>query len=519
MDEATVQLLLRVRQEGLDAINDVKSALGDLLDQAVLTNSALMLMTPAMLGMAAGTQAANTAVSGTVPAASSAAFSLFGMSTATLAVVAAVALAVVVLAPFALLLVGIVVQLAAFAVGVAAVISVLGIAGVLLGAMAAGIVVLAEKTNAGQVAFGQLSTSLSNMATALGQQALPMAQQMAQWAIGMVPLIQTLGQHILDWFGPRLPAILQIASTTAGMLLVAFNQLGAGVGAFLDKAIQMAPQLLPMFQILLSVGVQAVIGLLQNLLALSDWFLQRMPALAPIVGSVMSGIGTAIQAVGTVAGWVVDWFIRNWPQITSTAQQAFLMIKAGWDLVAPILQALLPMAVAVVTAAFLFLSQHAEAARLVLGAVGVMAGITVGTLVVLGLVILGLVVAIAGLISWLAQGVQWLWSYTMAAYGVRDALNAIGSAAHNAVSALSQVPGAIAAGGSGWGLHFQSGGIVPGPIGAPTLAVVHGGERVIPVGGSTDMGDTNELLAAIYQILAARLLAPGLGTAAYAPRG
>ncbi len=33
-------------------------------------------------------------------------------------------------------------------------------------------------------------------------------------------------------------------------------------------------------------------------------------------------------------------------------------------------------------------------------------------------------------------------------------------------------------------LSFQSGGVVPGPIGAPQLAVVHGGERIIPTGRS-----------------------------------
>jgi hypothetical protein len=32
-------------------------------------------------------------------------------------------------------------------------------------------------------------------------------------------------------------------------------------------------------------------------------------------------------------------------------------------------------------------------------------------------------------------------------------------------------------------LKFQHGGIIPGPIGAPVPAIVHGGERVIPVGG------------------------------------
>ena len=34
--------------------------------------------------------------------------------------------------------------------------------------------------------------------------------------------------------------------------------------------------------------------------------------------------------------------------------------------------------------------------------------------------------------------------------------------------------------------EFQSGGVVPGPLGQPTLAVVHGGERVIPVGGTSN---------------------------------
>lgn len=35
------------------------------------------------------------------------------------------------------------------------------------------------------------------------------------------------------------------------------------------------------------------------------------------------------------------------------------------------------------------------------------------------------------------------------------------------------------------GLAFQHGGIVPGPIGQPQLAMVHGGEKIIPAGGTT----------------------------------
>lgn len=35
---------------------------------------------------------------------------------------------------------------------------------------------------------------------------------------------------------------------------------------------------------------------------------------------------------------------------------------------------------------------------------------------------------------------------------------------------------------------FASGGVVPGPIGVPTLAMVHGGERIIPTSGGRGGG-------------------------------
>ena len=34
-------------------------------------------------------------------------------------------------------------------------------------------------------------------------------------------------------------------------------------------------------------------------------------------------------------------------------------------------------------------------------------------------------------------------------------------------------------------LGFAQGGIVPGPIGSPVPAIVHGGERIIPVGSNS----------------------------------
>jgi hypothetical protein len=48
--------------------------------------------------------------------------------------------------------------------------------------------------------------------------------------------------------------------------------------------------------------------------------------------------------------------------------------------------------------------------------------------------------------------------------------------------------------------HFADGGVVPGPSGAPTLAVVHGGETVTPAGGSGGGGVTVSFASGAIQI-------------------
>ncbi len=50
---------------------------------------------------------------------------------------------------------------------------------------------------------------------------------------------------------------------------------------------------------------------------------------------------------------------------------------------------------------------------------------------------------------------------------------------------------------------FADGGTVPGPTGAPTLAVVHGGEQVIPVGGGGGGGSVNVTLNGVFMGTAA----------------
>jgi hypothetical protein len=65
----------------------------------------------------------------------------------------------------------------------------------------------------------------------------------------------------------------------------------------------------------------------------------------------------------------------------------------------------------------------------------------------------------------------------------QNAADAVGAFVAN-IGKLGGAPGGIA---SALGLpHFAEGGIVPGPLGAPTLAVVHGGETVIPANRSAN---------------------------------
>lgn len=68
----------------------------------------------------------------------------------------------------------------------------------------------------------------------------------------------------------------------------------------------------------------------------------------------------------------------------------------------------------------------------------------------------------------------------------------------------ARVVGALAlTAGVGFGINqivgsFQAGGVVPGPIGRPALAVVHGGERITPPGGGLGGGVSVVIQAGVF---------------------
>lgn len=73
---------------------------------------------------------------------------------------------------------------------------------------------------------------------------------------------------------------------------------------------------------------------------------------------------------------------------------------------------------------------------------------------------------------------------TTAAGDLADELFALTSAPH-VISVQIETTGALPGPGGGFP-QMQGGGIVPGPIGAPIPILAHGGETVLPVGGSTN---------------------------------
>jgi len=88
----------------------------------------------------------------------------------------------------------------------------------------------------------------------------------------------------------------------------------------------------------------------------------------------------------------------------------------------------------------------------------------------------------------ITDAVSSAWDTISGIFGsIQDAVSSVIGAISSVGNAISSIPGAGAIGSL---LGFAEGGTVPGPTGAPRLAVVHGGEQVIPVGGggSSDGG-------------------------------
>jgi hypothetical protein len=249
--------------------------------------------------------------------------------------------------------------------------------------------------------LGALEDHLKSVAAVLGAQAYPLLVQMADAADQLVGPIQQAGSAAITWFAGVLPFALQVASNLfAGLRDVVLLLTPVFLG-FFQQVADHAPLFNEVFFRIGSLVVEAIIGILENLLRLSDWFTARLPAMMPLVEAAFSGMGSLIQGIGSVFGAVVDFFIQNWPQISSTAQATWNAISSGWNSVSGFLSKEGPAVFAILQASITFLTQHADLFRAVFQAVGVVVGIVIGlflvavTAVDILIVVLGAIIAAA----------------------------------------------------------------------------------------------------------------------------
>lgn len=440
-------------------------------------------------------------------------------------------------------LIGAVTVLLTFTAGLLAMAGVLALALGAFGLLGVAVVLLGERfAQTGKIMNDPLlglEKNLGRMADAWGRQALPMSREIIAWLDSLIPRISRAGQELLRWFGEQLPAVLKFATGVIDAFSDAWDKLRPVLQPILEMVVQHAPEWLTFFRTILDIGVGAINALLGAFVRLSTWFGERLPTMIPIVQHVMSrlgdafdgfstnlgklsdwfidrlpqmevianealgGMGQVIQKIGKVAGDLVDWFIKNWPEIRKQAQDAFKALKDGWDTVAPLLQTTLPLALLIVADAIDTMTNHSQLAHdvlIVLGAgIALLAAIAIGAVVLIAFFIKAL-----GLID---QAAHWAWQK------ISDLVDIIGQLKNMVANPISIliliaakvsgqspnqggggggggfVPGAGAGGGGGANISFDTGGIVPGPVGAPMLAIVHGGETVIPFGEKGGAGN------------------------------
>lgn len=527
LDEETLGILIEAHSEGMHVFRAMEDHLQDMRRSIFETNVLLDELTVQMAASTAATEAMNATMQDFTPAmesagpATEAASAGLGEMGAVLPVVAlGLAGVLVVLSPFVVELTASVTLLTAFGVGVAAVLSTLAAAATAFGGLGIAVVLLADRLyTSGKLAtdpLAKLEEHMGTMADTLGRKALPAAQEVIAWLDNLLPKVEAVGSAVIDWFGQRIPMVLQIASRAVDATFGALGNLGGAVGSFLDKVMAAMPRFEPVFTAAMDVAVGAVRGLLDNLLRLSNWFTERLPAMGPQVAGIMGHIGEVIQGLGDVSGRVVDWFSAHWPTITKVADETWKSIVAGWNWAGPVLNVLLPAALELVRGAFAYARMHADELRGMLFLVGVAAAALTVPLVGLEVVLLIVFTKVIELVGAIQKVATWF----------HNAADAVGGFIDKLTHAIGLIHGFPTIGG-GSALSFDTGGVVPGPIGAPTLAVVHGGETVIPASGggggsgAANMDDTNELLAHAVSLLdqiARNTKGPVFSTAAYGSR-
>jgi hypothetical protein len=185
-----------------------------------------------------------------------------------------------------------------------------------------------DALTASQGPMAVLLGQLGAMRDAWAQQAAPMAAAITQWAAQGIPAVQQLGSTIMDWFGARLPAVLQGISKVIKDLAPDFNAFGQYFGGVMDH---IGPLIAPIAEGFARLALQGARGLLDNLVKLSDWFVKELPTLGPIMQQIFGKIGDAIQWVAGQWGTLTDFAQNKWPTTVKNAQDSLRALQGWWQ--------------------------------------------------------------------------------------------------------------------------------------------------------------------------------------------
>lgn len=275
----------------------------------------------------------------------------------------------------------------------------------------------------------------------------------------------------------------------------------------------------------------------------SKWFQQNLPAAIAAARPWLDRIGSALSAVGDVLGTILPpimKFFSDHADEIRIALAGIAIVVGGALLIAlgaiSVSFALTVATIGVLVAAVIVLVDWfqwlmertqgvrdfvgpviTETAQTVAGVFMWLVGAVQGAWDTISGIVSGTVWAVAGFVGSLKDTI------TSTASGMWDSIGNAFSATIDFVKSVwnsfvdhwnavqIDIPsvslGPVSIGGGTFGLpdlpHFAQGGIVPGPIGQPTLAVVHGGETVTPAGQA---GMSVQFNAPIYNMTPAGLV-------------
>jgi TP901 family phage tail tape measure protein len=332
------------------------------------------------------------------------------------------------------------------------------------------------KTNAAKMEI--LKNRLTDVLRVLGESLMPIIEQFAGWLTKLAEKWKTLS--------PETQKFILIAGALAavlGPLLITLGALATAIGAILS----------PVGLVIIAIiaVVAAVYFLWTNWDKVWGW-IKEHPAIAAIIAILAAPIAAFVLIVGAL-----KWLYENWDTIWSAIKQ---IAQIAWDSVlSPVFNVIV------------------EAVGIVGWVIGILRGVWDGAWAAIksiiqtawDTVLSPVFEAIAGAIGaivWALGVLKGVWDAIWNGLGatLAVALAPILGPIYAVIGALQQIisfateakrriEGLFNSGGGSVipGMpslpligQFASGGPIPGPTGAPALAVVHGGEFVVPANGA-----------------------------------